>query len=61
MPFNPMTGPEPEGLIKTVQATKPDVLKLAQSAIVFKRKKNNNLKNMFYFGDPPEGFQKLFS
>ncbi|MBT3915794.1 MAG: hypothetical protein HN731_13230 [Rhodospirillaceae bacterium] len=38
-PVNPMTGPELEGLIKRIQATKPDVLKLAQSAMVFKKKK----------------------
>jgi|ETNmetMinimDraft_32_1059908.scaffolds.fasta_scaffold956692_1 hypothetical protein len=33
-----MTGPELEGLIKRIQAVKPDVLKLAQSAMDFKKK-----------------------
>ncbi len=39
MPVNPMTGPELEGLIKRIQAAKPDVLKLAQSAMGFGKKK----------------------
>lgn len=44
MPVNLLTGPEPEGLIKTIQATQPDVLKLVQRAMVFKRMINNNFK-----------------
>lgn len=38
LPVNPMTGPQLEGLIKRIQASKPEVLALARSAMGIKSK-----------------------